>query len=148
MKEASLGWIDPQVAEELPGLRLWQLAAEARDVPAPAHLKERLKLLSNRFGGAKAIAMRREPVPHAYRVLFRHLGIDPDDDRTPVEAAALARLQHGGFRSKGLVAVALLLAAAVAVVPAPGWRTWTSVRRATPTGRSSSRSPASRSPWR
>jgi DNA/RNA-binding domain of Phe-tRNA-synthetase-like protein len=60
---------------------------------------------------------RREPVPHAYRVLFRHLGIDPDEDRTPVEAAALARLKHGGFRSQGLLADALLLAVVETGVP-------------------------------
>jgi DNA/RNA-binding domain of Phe-tRNA-synthetase-like protein len=109
MNEPALGWIAPEVAEEFPKLQLWQLRVRARDAPSPPELKERLRLLSNRFHGAHAIAMRREPVPHAYRVLFRHLGIDPDDDRTPVEAAALARLQHGGFRSHGLLADALLL---------------------------------------
>ena len=29
--------------------------------------------------------MRSRPVPWAYRVLYRHLGIDPDVTRTPVE---------------------------------------------------------------
>ena len=117
MSEPELGWIDPQVAEELPKLRLWQQRLEARDGPAPASLRERLRVLSNRFHGARAIAMRREPVPHAYRVLFRHIGIDPDDERTPVEAAALARLKHGGFRSTGLLADALLLAVVETGVP-------------------------------
>jgi DNA/RNA-binding domain of Phe-tRNA-synthetase-like protein len=115
--EPELGWVDPQVAEELPKLRIWQLRAEARDAPSPPALRERLRLLSDRFHGARAIAMRREPVPHAYRVLFRHIGIDPDDERTPVEAAALARLKHGGFQSQGLVADALLLAVVETGVP-------------------------------
>ena len=61
--------------------------------------------------------MRREPVPHAYRVFFRHIGIDPDDERTPVEAAALERLRHGGFRSAGVLADALLLAVVETGVP-------------------------------
>jgi DNA/RNA-binding domain of Phe-tRNA-synthetase-like protein len=115
--EPELGWVDPQVAEELPKLRIWQLRARARDAPSPLALRERLRLLSDRFHGARAIAMRREPVPHAYRVLFRHIGIDPDDERTPVEAAALARLKHGGFQSHGLVADALLLAVVETGVP-------------------------------
>ncbi|HEX8204506.1 MAG TPA: hypothetical protein VF587_00455 [Solirubrobacteraceae bacterium] len=117
MTDPELGWIDPRVAEELPRLRLWELRVEARDGPSPPTMRERLRLLSDRFHGAKAIAMRREPVPHAYRVLFRHLGIDPDEDRTPVEAAALARLRHGGFQSQGLLADALLLAVIETGVP-------------------------------
>jgi DNA/RNA-binding domain of Phe-tRNA-synthetase-like protein len=115
--EPQLGWIDPRVAEELPKLALWELRVEARDGSSAPALRARLRMLSDRFHGAKAIAMRREPVPHAYRVLFRHLGIDPDEERTPVEAAALARLKHGGFRSRGVVADALLLAVVETGVP-------------------------------
>jgi DNA/RNA-binding domain of Phe-tRNA-synthetase-like protein len=117
VSEPSLGWIAPEVADELPKLRLWELTVRARDGRAAPALRERLRLLSDRFHGARAIAMRREPVPHAYRVLFRHIGIDPDDERTPVEAAALARLQHGGFKSRGRVADALLLAVVETGVP-------------------------------
>jgi DNA/RNA-binding domain of Phe-tRNA-synthetase-like protein len=115
--EPALGWIDPQVAEEFPKLRLWQLGVRATDGPSPPELRERLRLLSDRFHGARAIAMRREPVPHAYRVFFRHIGIDPDDERTPVEAAALERLRHGGFKSRGRLADALLLAVVETGVP-------------------------------
>ncbi|HEV3001331.1 MAG TPA: hypothetical protein VGW75_11380 [Solirubrobacteraceae bacterium] len=117
MSEPELGWIDPRLAEEFPRLRLWQQRVEARDGPSPPEVRERLRLLSDRFHGARAIAMRREPVPHAYRVFFRHIGIDPDDERTPVEAAALERLKHGGFRSDGLAADALLLAVVETGVP-------------------------------
>ena len=117
MSEAELGWVDPQVAEEFPKLRVWQLRVAATDGPSPPELRERLRLLSDRFHGARAIAMRREPVPHAYRVFFRHIGIDPDDERTPVEAAALARLKHGGFRSAGRLADGLLLAVVETGVP-------------------------------
>jgi DNA/RNA-binding domain of Phe-tRNA-synthetase-like protein len=115
--EPELGWIDPQVAEEFPKLRVWQQRVEATDGPSSPGLRERLRLLSDRFHGAHAIAMRREPVPHAYRVFFRHIGIDPDDERTPVEAAALARLTHGGFRSIGRLADGLLLAVVETGVP-------------------------------
>lgn len=117
MSEPALGWIDPRLAEEFPKLRLWQQRVQALDGSSPPEVRERLRLLSDRFHGARAIAMRREPVPHAYRVFFRHIGIDPDDERTPVEAAALARLRHGGFRSEGLVADALLLAVVETGVP-------------------------------
>jgi DNA/RNA-binding domain of Phe-tRNA-synthetase-like protein len=117
MSEPALGWIDVAVAEELPKLQLWELTVRARDAPSPPALRERLRLLSDRFHGARAIAMRREPVPHAYRVLFRHIGIDPDDERTPVEAAALARLKQGGFKSRGVLADALLLAVVETGVP-------------------------------
>ena len=54
-------------------------------------------MLSDRFRGAQAIALRRQPIPHAYRVFFRHIGLDPDEHRTPVEALALERLKPGGF---------------------------------------------------
>jgi DNA/RNA-binding domain of Phe-tRNA-synthetase-like protein len=49
-------------------------------------------------------------VPAAYRVFHRHIGLDPDIDRTPIEQAAVERLLEGGHRSKGRVADALLLA--------------------------------------
>ena len=117
MSDPDLGWVDPQVAEEFPKLRVWQLRVTASDGPSPPGLRERLRLLSDRFHGARAIAMRREPVPHAYRVFFRHIGIDPDDERTPVEAAALARLKQGGFRSAGRLADGLLLAVVETGVP-------------------------------
>lgn len=118
MNEPALGWIDPQLAEEFPKLRLWQLRVQATDHRSPPAIRERLRMLSDRFHGAHAIAMRRDPVPHAYRVFFRHIGIDPDgEERTPVEAAALARLRHGGFQSAGLVADALLLAVVETGVP-------------------------------
>ena len=117
MSEPRIGRIAPEVGEEFPKLQLWEQTVAARDGRSPDELRERLRLLSDRFHGAKAIAMRREPVPHAYRVFFRHIGIDPDDDRTPVEAAALERLRHGGFKSTGIVADALLIAVVETGVP-------------------------------
>jgi len=118
VSEPELGWVDPGLRAELPEVRLWSLrvdgAVAGRTTP---DLKRRLRLLSDRFGGAKAIAMRRDPVPHAYRVLFRHVGLDPDSDRTPIEAAVLERLRHGGFRSRGRLADALTIALVETGVP-------------------------------
>ena len=57
------------------------------------------------------------PCPRAYRVFFRHVGLDPDVDRPPAEAAILDRLLHGGFRSAGLPEDALLLAVVETGVP-------------------------------
>jgi DNA/RNA-binding domain of Phe-tRNA-synthetase-like protein len=61
--------------------------------------------------------LRREPVPHAYRVFFRHVGLDPDTTRVPVEAAAIERLVHGGFVSRNLLDDALTIALVETGVP-------------------------------
>jgi DNA/RNA-binding domain of Phe-tRNA-synthetase-like protein len=115
--EPQAGWIAPEVRAEFPELRLWTMTVPARPGRSNAGLRERLGMLSSRFHGARAIQLRTDPVPHAYRVFFRHVGLDPDTDRTPVEAAALDRLVHGGFRSHGLVEDALLIAIAETGVP-------------------------------
>jgi DNA/RNA-binding domain of Phe-tRNA-synthetase-like protein len=43
--------------------------------------------------------------------------MDPDDQRTPVEEAAMRRLMHGGFQSQGTLEDALLLAVVETGVP-------------------------------
>ena len=111
------GWVDPAVADEFPELRLHSLAVEARSGRSPAGVRERLKRLSERFRGAQAIEMRRQPIPWAYRVFFRHIGLDPDEDRTPVEALALSRLMHGGYKSLSLLDDALTIATVETGVP-------------------------------
>jgi len=105
------GWCAREVEEELPGLRL--LTCEL-DVARPGSLtgssppdvRARLRELSNRMRGAGAVTMRRLPVPAAYRVFFRHIGLDPDVERTPIEAAVLERMLRGGFLSGGLLELA------------------------------------------
>lgn len=108
---AAQGWIDPDVAAEFPELRLWHVELDAPPDPrsTPA-LRERLRALSSRFNGAQAIALRSQPIPHAYRVFFRHIGLDPDVDRVPVEQLVLRRLQQGGFLSESLLDDALTIA--------------------------------------
>ena len=63
------------------------------------------------------MSVRREPVPAAYRVFFRQIGLDPDVARTPIEAAVLERMLHGGFLSGGLLADVLLIALVDTGVP-------------------------------
>lgn len=113
--EASIGWCERQVEEELPQLRIALAQVQlAADMPptraAPENVRERLAALSDRFNGAKAINLRREPVTAAYRVFFRHIGLDPDAVRTPIEAAVLERMLDGGFMSRCLLADVLLIA--------------------------------------
>jgi DNA/RNA-binding domain of Phe-tRNA-synthetase-like protein len=111
------GWVGRELALEFPGLRLVSVVAPAPGRRTSSVLRERLALLADRFHGAHALTLRREPVPHAYRVFFRHVGLDPDAQRTPVEAAALQRLLHGGFVSRGPLEDALLVALVETGVP-------------------------------
>jgi len=113
--EPALGWQAPRVAEELPGLQLlYDEVQVARAGPltgdSPADIQSRLRELSNRVRGARAIGIRREPVPAAYRVFFRQVGMDPDVERTPIEAAMLERMLRGGFLSGGMLDDIMLIA--------------------------------------
>jgi DNA/RNA-binding domain of Phe-tRNA-synthetase-like protein len=110
-------WIDPEIADEFPDLRLHERTLAARSVASPPELRERLRVLSDRIRGPQAIALRRQPVPHAYRVFFRHIGLDPDEHRTPVEALALERLKTGGFASRSTLDDALTIAVMETGVP-------------------------------
>jgi DNA/RNA-binding domain of Phe-tRNA-synthetase-like protein len=109
--------IDSRIAAEHPGLRIWATHADCRPRRTPPELRERLALLADRFRGAEAVALRARPVPAAYRVLFRHLGIDPDVTRTPLEQLVVERLLAGGFAARGLPDDALALATLETGVP-------------------------------
>ena len=115
--ELERGWVDEELAAEYPELRLWTTVLAGRPGRSTPGLRQRLRSLSSRFHGAQAVQLRTDPIPHAYRVFYRHVGLDPDTDRTPVEAAMVDRLLHGGFRSVGLVEDALLVAVAETGVP-------------------------------
>jgi DNA/RNA-binding domain of Phe-tRNA-synthetase-like protein len=73
--------------------------------------------MSNRYTGGKAVQLRQEPVPWAYRVFFRQVGLDPDEQRTPAEQAALDRMKLGGFKSSNLLDDAMLIATVETGVP-------------------------------
>ena len=77
----------------------------------------RLRDLSDRYRGAGVVAMRTQPIPHAYRAFFRQVGVDPDAARIPSEAAAVGRLLHGRFESRDALADALLIALVETGVP-------------------------------
>jgi DNA/RNA-binding domain of Phe-tRNA-synthetase-like protein len=116
--EPERGWIDAELADELPELSLWTVAAGTPPARrSPPEVRDRLGALASRFRGGEAVELRRRPVPHAYRVFFRQIGLDPDDQRTPVEEVAMRRLMHGGFESQGTLQDALLLAVVETGVP-------------------------------
>lgn len=118
----SRGWCSHDVEEELPGL-----AVVSAEIPvgrsgsltgtSPRDVKERLRELSNRYRGAAAVNVRRDAIPVAYRVFFRQIGLDPEVVRTPIEAAVLDRMLHGGFLSGGLLEDVLLIALLDTAVP-------------------------------
>jgi DNA/RNA-binding domain of Phe-tRNA-synthetase-like protein len=115
--EATTGSVEPSLREEFPGLRLcWAVVGASRRA-SPRAVKQRLRGLANRYHGASVVAMRTQPIPHAYRAFFRQIGLDPDVNRIPSEEAALARLLQGGFHSRDLIADALLIALVETGVP-------------------------------
>jgi DNA/RNA-binding domain of Phe-tRNA-synthetase-like protein len=106
------GWVAPELAEELPALGIFTTSVETDAGRSPPALKEKLRELSDRFRGAQAINLRQQPIPWAYRVFFRHIGLDPDTTRTPVEQVALDRMHDGRFKSRNRILDALTLAVA------------------------------------
>jgi DNA/RNA-binding domain of Phe-tRNA-synthetase-like protein len=115
--EPATGFIEPSLSEEFPGLQLCFTTIDARRRSSSRHVRQRLHELSNRYHGASVVAMRTQPIPHAYRAFFRQIGLDPDVSRIPSEEAALARLLQGGFQSRDLLADGLLIALAETGVP-------------------------------
>lgn len=114
---AAPGFVEPRVKAEFPGLALAWMTVDARPRASPRWVAERLQLLSNRVNGARVVAMRTQPIPHAYRAFFRQIGLDPDATRIPSEEAAVTRLLHGGFRSRDLLSDAMLIALVETGVP-------------------------------
>jgi DNA/RNA-binding domain of Phe-tRNA-synthetase-like protein len=106
------GWVAPHIVAEFPGLGLAWVEVDVRPGKSPEEVKRRLRLLSDRTYGAEAIRLRERPIPWAYRVFFRQIGLDPDRTRTPIEQLILERLHDGGFRSHGLPLDALNIAIA------------------------------------
>ncbi len=112
--EPVLGWRSRELEEELPGLRLVHADVQVArrgslTGSSPPDVRARLRELSSSFRGARAIGLRREPVPAAYRVFYRHIGLDPDVSRTPIEEAVLERMLRGGFITAGLLDDVLLI---------------------------------------
>ena len=104
------GWVDRALAEEFPGLSIMSTTLSVGAGRSPQALKERLRALSDRFGGAQAIQLRQQAIPWAYRVFFRHIGLDPDRQPTPIEELALERMRGGHFKSQNRVNDSLVIA--------------------------------------
>ena len=99
-RSTETGWVAPAVREEFPGVGIIWTETEGPSGRSPDPVRKRLRELSDRFLGSHAIQMRQRPIPWAYRVFFRQIGLDPDATRTPIEQLALERMQHGNFRSR------------------------------------------------
>jgi DNA/RNA-binding domain of Phe-tRNA-synthetase-like protein len=104
------GWVAPHIASEFPGLGIAWIEVDARTGRSPEPVRQRLRDLSDRTYGAQAIRLRERPIPWAYRVFYRQIGLDPDRTRTAVEQLTLERLEDGGFRTHGLPVDALNIA--------------------------------------
>jgi DNA/RNA-binding domain of Phe-tRNA-synthetase-like protein len=115
--QLSEGWVAAELAEDFPDLGLVHAPVETRPRRSPREVTRRLRALADRYTGAKVIHMRQDSIPWAYRVFSRQVGIDPDVDRTPVEAIAVERLRHGGLASENIVDDALTIAIADTGVP-------------------------------
>ena len=111
------GWVDPELADEFPELGLVHVPVETAPRRSPRSVHQRLRQLSNRYTGGKVIHMRQDPVPWAYRVFWRQVGIDPNNERTAAERVALERLERGGFASRNSVDDALTIAVVETGVP-------------------------------
>jgi DNA/RNA-binding domain of Phe-tRNA-synthetase-like protein len=111
------GWVERELAEEFPELSLLHTRLDVRPKSSPPAVRQRLRLLADRYTGGKVVHMRQDPVPWAYRVFSRQVGIDPDRELTPVEGVALRRLKDGGLHSENLVDDALTIAIAETGVP-------------------------------
>jgi DNA/RNA-binding domain of Phe-tRNA-synthetase-like protein len=111
------GWVEHELAAEFPELGLRYVRVEHGPRRTPRAVRRRLRALSDRYTGARVVHMRQDPIPWAYRVFFRQVGIDPDTHRTPAERVAVERLTHGGFRSRSLLDDALTIAVAETGVP-------------------------------
>lgn len=106
------GWVEPALAEEFPGLGLAHTTVSAGTGRSPEPLREKLRELSDRFGGAQAINLRQQPIPWSYRVFYRHIGLDPDETPPPAEEVSLNRMRDGTFKSRNRLDDALTIAVA------------------------------------
>ncbi|MCW2989574.1 MAG: hypothetical protein JWM73_168 [Solirubrobacterales bacterium] len=120
MSEHVRGWVDPEVAAEFPDLELVQTTVPVGTGRSAPEIRERLRYLSQRMSGGEAVAFRTRPIPQAYRVLFRHLGMDPDEQRPPGEAVIVERLIKGEYAADNRLDDAITIAVAETGVPVWG----------------------------
>jgi len=117
LSDPERGWVAVEVAQELPRLALLEQTLPGGAGASSPAVRERLRELSSRVRGASAVALRRSPVPAAYRAFYRQVGLDPDREPPPAEAAVLERLLAGGFRSAGRIEDARTIAVVETSMP-------------------------------
>jgi DNA/RNA-binding domain of Phe-tRNA-synthetase-like protein len=108
--DAEDGWIDHVVAREFPALRLRYAVIVAGATTSPVELRHRLDDLSTRFRARKAMELPTKPIPSAYRVFLRQVGLDPEARPSPIEAVTRERILRGIYRSSHRLADALTVA--------------------------------------
>jgi len=108
--------VDPALEAEFPGLVIVTRSCPG-PVAADPGVTERLDAVASRVRGRSAVEMRREVVPAAYRAFYLQVGLDPDVEMTPVEAAIGRRLFDGGVLVSGPLHAALELAVLETGVP-------------------------------
>ncbi len=106
-----------ELAAEFPGLHADWLSCQCSDHSCDPGVGERLALLASRFNGRQALELRQQQVPAAYRSFFRQVGLDPDQQPTPIEQAVLGRLLSGGNLPQDRISDGLLLALLETSVP-------------------------------
>lgn len=108
--EAEDGWIDHVVAREFPQLRIRYTVIDAGPVTSPVEFRHRLEDISTRFRGQKAMELPSKPIPSAYRVFQRQVGLNPETHPSPIEAISRERILRGTFLSRNRLLDALLIA--------------------------------------
>lgn len=108
--EAEDGWVDHVVAREFPQLRLRYTVIEAGLAPSPSEFRDRLNDISSRFRGPKAMELPSKPIPSAYRVFQRQVGLNPETHPSPIEAISRDRILSGTFPSRNRLLDSLLIA--------------------------------------
>jgi hypothetical protein len=111
------GWIAPDVAEEFPALGLRWTVVPGSPRATPRIVRFQLEELSDAIDAPRAIGLRERATVSAYRVFGRQLGLDPDVDRGPLEAALVERMMQGAFLPQGLPADACTIATVETGVP-------------------------------
>jgi hypothetical protein len=111
-----------RLAADHPALAVFARACATEPAGRPgraARARARLAALDARVDGARAAVADATPVPCAYRVLARQVGLDPDADGLPLDLLLRERIRRGRFVLPGPVAGAC--AAALLETGVPVW---------------------------
>ena len=103
------GWVEPALAEEFPGLSIASTTVETTSGRSPEALRRDCGSSATASAGRRRSTCQ-QPIPWAYRVFFRHIGLDPDTTRTPIEQLIFDRMHDGRFKSRNRVDDALTIA--------------------------------------